>query len=110
LGRLLVGTLGVTFGHGLAFAAAVSACGVHVPILATVAVFLAGSAVGSASPTPGGLGALEAALVAGLAGVGAATAPAVAGVLAYRLITYWLPIIPGAVALHLLRPQTVVRT
>ena len=110
LGLLLVGTLGVTFGHGLAFAAAVSACGSHLPILRTLAVFLAGSAVGSASPTPGGLGTLEAALVAGLAGVGAATAPAIAGVLAYRLITYWLPIIPGALALHLLRPKSLART
>ncbi len=105
--RLAVGTIGVTLGHGFAFAAAVTACGVHLPVLELLAVFLAGSAVGSAAPTPGGLGALEAALVAGLTTLGAAAAPAVAGVLTYRLITYWLPIIPGAVALKLLRRDTL---
>jgi undecaprenyl-diphosphatase len=100
--RLLTGTIGVTFGHGLAFVAAVTACGIHLPIAAMLAVFLAGSAVGSAAPTPGGLGALEAALVAGLTTFGAGVGPAVAGVLAYRLITYWLPILPGAIALKVL--------
>ena len=34
------------------------------------AVFLGASAVAAAAPTPGGLGAIEAALVAGLTGVG----------------------------------------
>ncbi|MCU1456550.1 MAG: hypothetical protein JWL73_642 [Actinomycetia bacterium] len=100
---LLAGTIGVTLGHALAFAAAVAAFGVHVPILTLIAVFLAGSAIGAAAPTPGGLGAVEAALVAGLATVGVAAAPAVAGVLAFRLITYWLPIVPGAFALKILR-------
>ena len=46
-------------------------------------------------PTPGGLGAIEAALVAGLTGVGMDPAIAVAAVLSYRLATYWLPILPG---------------
>ncbi len=110
LGRLLLGTLGVTFGHGLAFAAAVSACGVHLSTLELISVFLAGSALGSAAPTPGGLGALEAALVAGLIAFGAAAPPAVAGVLSYRLITYWLPIVPGAVALRFLRRRVLIRT
>ena len=64
----------------------------------TVAVYLAGAAVASISPTPGGLGAMEAALVAGLTAVGAPTGPAVAGVLAFRLLTFWLPILPGWLA------------
>jgi undecaprenyl-diphosphatase len=34
------------------------------------AVYLAGSAIGQAAPTPGGLGAVEAALIAGLVSVG----------------------------------------
>ena len=109
LGRLLVGTLGVTLGHGLAFAVAVSACGVQLSVLQLLAVFLAGSAVGSTAPTPGGLGALEAALVGGLIAFGAAAAPAVAGVLTYRLITYWLPILPGAIALKILRRDVLIR-
>ena len=51
--------------------------------------------IAAAAPTPGGLGAIEAALVAGLTGVGMDPAIAVAAVLSYRLVTYWLPILPG---------------
>ena len=103
LARLLVGTIGVTFGHGLAFATAVTACGVQLPLVALLAVFLSGSAIGATAPTPGGLGALEAAFVAGLTALGTPIAAAIAGVLTYRLITYWLPIIPGAIALKWVR-------
>ena len=110
LGRLLLGAVGVTLGHGLAFVAAVAACGVHLPVASLLAVFLAGSAVGSTAPTPGGLGALEAALVAGLTALGAPAAAAVAGVLSYRLITYWLPIIPSVFALKLLGRKAAART
>jgi undecaprenyl-diphosphatase len=103
--HLLGGTVGVTLGHGLAFAVAVRACGVGLPLVALIGVFLAGSSLANAAPTPGGLGPLEAALASGLTGLGAATAPAVAGVLAFRLVTYWLPIIPGAFALRTLRSK-----
>jgi undecaprenyl-diphosphatase len=41
---------------------------------------------------------MEAALVAGLTAIGAAAGPAVAGVLAFRLLTFWLPILPGWLA------------
>ena len=109
LARLFVGTIGVTLGHGLAFAAAVTACGVHLSVVSLLAVFLAGAAVASAAPTPGGLGALEGALVAGLTTLGAPVAPAIAGVLAFRLITYWLPVVPGAVALAVLRRDVLTR-
>jgi undecaprenyl-diphosphatase len=59
--------------------------------------------VASVSPTPGALGAVEAALVAGLTGVGVAAGPAVAGVLAFRLVTFWAPTIPGFFAFRAVR-------
>ena len=59
------------------------------------AAFLVASLVGNAAPTPGGLGAVEAALVAALTGFGMASGPAVSAVLTYRLATYWLPTLPG---------------
>jgi uncharacterized membrane protein YbhN (UPF0104 family)/membrane-associated phospholipid phosphatase len=65
--------------------------------------YLGGSAVGAASPTPGGLGAVEAALVAGLTALGAPAGPAIAGVLVFRLATFWLPIAPGWFAFRRLR-------
>ena len=59
---------------------------------------LGSSVVAAAAPTPGGLGAMEAALVAGFTAVGMDPAIAVAAVLSYRLATFWLPILPGWLA------------
>jgi glycosyltransferase 2 family protein len=70
--------------------------------------YLGGSAVAAAAPTPGGLGAVEAALVAGLTALGAAAAPSIAGVLAFRLATFWVPIAPGWIAFRLLRTRGVI--
>lgn len=56
---------------------------------------IVGATVLAAAITPGGLGAIEAALVAGLTGVGLAPGPAVSIVPNYRLATYWLPVTPG---------------
>ena len=58
-------------------------------------MYLGASLIAAAAPTPGGLGAMEAALVAGFTGVGMDPGLAVAAVLSYRLVTYWLPILPG---------------
>ena len=71
---------------------------------ATVAlVYLAGSALASAAPTPGGLGATEATFAAALTAVGVGEADAVSGVLLYRLLTFWLPILPGYLSYLALR-------
>ncbi|MEU6821872.1 lysylphosphatidylglycerol synthase transmembrane domain-containing protein [Streptomyces atriruber] len=64
--------------------------------LASVAVvFLAGNALGSAAPTPGGVGAVEATLTLGLIAVGVPKDVAAPAVLLYRLLTLWLPVLPG---------------
>ncbi len=46
-------------------------------------------------PTPGGLGAAEAGIYAGLVFAGVDGPDAITVTLLYRLITYWLPILPG---------------
>ncbi|MFE1963183.1 lysylphosphatidylglycerol synthase domain-containing protein [Streptomyces sp. NPDC059479] len=67
-------------------------------------VFLAGSALGSAAPTPGGVGAIEGALTLGLIAVGLPKEIAAPAVLLYRLLTLWLPVLPGWVCFsHLTR-------
>ncbi len=58
-------------------------------------VYLAGSTLGQAAPTPGGLGAVEAAYVAGLTAAGLDPGVAVSATLLFRLLTFWLPTIPG---------------
>jgi undecaprenyl-diphosphatase len=95
LGLLFGGSAGVTIAYVGALAASINAFGGGVPIAKVGAVYLAASALAAAAPTPGGLGAIEAALVAGLTGVGMESGPAVSAVLTYRLATYWLPIAPG---------------
>ncbi|WP_433545802.1 lysylphosphatidylglycerol synthase domain-containing protein [Streptomyces sp. CA-294286] len=59
-------------------------------------VFLTANAAGSAVPTPGGVGAVELSLFTALTVV-AQVPPDVAtpAVLLYRLLTFWLPVLPG---------------
>jgi uncharacterized protein (TIRG00374 family) len=63
---------------------------------ATVAVvYLAGSVVGAAIPTPGGIGAIEVAMAAGLTATGVPAGVALSAVLLYRIATFWIPIPVG---------------
>ncbi|MGO9197399.1 MAG: lysylphosphatidylglycerol synthase domain-containing protein [Acidimicrobiales bacterium] len=89
------GNLLLTASYVLALIAALHAVNAHPPIIATAAVFMAGNTIGAAAPTPGGLGAVEAVMVAGLTAVGIPAHEAVPGVLLFRIATFWLPIIPG---------------
>ncbi|MCF2125795.1 flippase-like domain-containing protein [Strepomyces sp. STD 3.1] len=77
--------------------------------LASVAVvFLAGNALGSAAPTPGGVGAVEATLTVGLIAVGLPKEVAAPAVLLYRLLTLWLPVLPGWLMFnHLTRKEAL---
>jgi glycosyltransferase 2 family protein len=103
-GALLLGaSAGISLGYILALDASLLAFGVHLGLGPVAAVYLGSSAIGAVAPTPGGVGPFEAAVVTGLSAYGVAGGPAVAAVIAYRLITYWLPVAPGAVLLHLLR-------
>lgn len=63
------------------------------------ALYLGANTVASAVPTPGGVGAIEAALVFVLTGAGVGQPEAWSAVLLFRLVTYWLPIVPGWFAL-----------
>ena len=101
--RLLAASAGVTSAYGLALWAAAHAAGGGPSLLAVLVVYLGGSALAAAAPTPGGLGAIEAGLIAGLTAAGQPAPEAVTGVLVFRLITFWLPVLPGAVSFWALR-------
>jgi len=74
------------------------------PGFGPLAVAYAAANIASAIPvTPGGLGIIEVTLVAITVGFGAPRATAVIAVLGYRVINYWLPLLPGAVAYLRLR-------
>lgn len=100
---LFGGSLGLTLTYGAAFGCAVQAFGGGVGLPEVGAVYLGAAAVAAVAPTPGGLGAMEAALVAGLTGADMDPSLALAAVLTYRLATFWLPILPGWAAFHRLQ-------
>ncbi|MEU0672903.1 lysylphosphatidylglycerol synthase domain-containing protein [Streptomyces sp. NPDC006172] len=64
--------------------------------------FLAASTAAAAVPAPGGIGPVDAALVLTLAGYGAPLSLATATVIGYRVLTVWLPLLPGMLALSAL--------
>jgi glycosyltransferase 2 family protein len=72
------------------------------------ALYLAANTVASAVPTPGGVGAIEAALAFVLLNAGVDEATAWAAVLLFRLINYWLPTIPGYLALKISERRELV--
>lgn len=63
-------------------------------------VSLTASIAASVAPTPGGLGAAEAAFLAGLIAVGVPKETALPTVFLYRLASFWLPILPGWLAMR----------
>jgi glycosyltransferase 2 family protein len=98
----------LTAAYLVAFIAALRAVGAHPPILPTAVVYLAGNAVGSAAPTPGGIGGVEAVLAAGLTAIGIPAHEAIPAVLLFRVATFWLPIPAGWAAYVLLRRRGVL--
>jgi undecaprenyl-diphosphatase len=108
LAELFGGSGGVTIAYIASLFAAVLAFDSDLSFAQVGAVYLGSSIIAAAAPTPGGLGAMEAALVAGLTGVGMDSGTAVAAVLSYRLLTYWLPILPGWLSFHSLERHNLI--
>ncbi|MFF9040306.1 YbhN family protein [Streptomyces sp. NPDC014892] len=75
------------------------ALGLDVPVTHMALAYLAATVAVALVPTPGGLGSVEAALVVALVAAGGSTAVATAVVLAFRVVTVWLPLLPGALTL-----------
>jgi len=79
------------------------ATGLPVTLPQAVLSYTMGNIIGSLVPTPGGLGGVEAGLYAGLVFFGYDQNTSLTAVLLYRLITYWIPIIPGYMMYRRLR-------
>ncbi|WP_308469925.1 lysylphosphatidylglycerol synthase transmembrane domain-containing protein [Kineococcus rubinsiae] len=105
-GRLTAAVLGhlvTTLGFTLTLWCAVHAFGGSAPLGLLVLVVVGSSAVAGAVPVPGGIGAAEAALVAGLVTVGVDPTTALSAALLHRLVTFWARVPLGWVLLLLLR-------
>jgi undecaprenyl-diphosphatase len=99
---LFGGSAATTLLYVLTLAVSLVAVDAEVALLELSAVYLASTAVAAASPTPGNLGALELALTGGLATLSVPTGTALGAVLIYRLLTFWMPLLPGFVAFRYL--------
>ena len=73
----------------------ISAFGGDASFITVTVVTMIGGTLASAAPTPGGVGAVEAALIGGLAAFGVPAGIAVPSVLLYRVLTCWLPVFVG---------------
>jgi glycosyltransferase 2 family protein len=96
--RLAVITLGCAttiLGAAVALWASVEAFGGGTTFVAVTIVTMVGGTLASSAPTPGGVGAVEAALIGGLAAFGVPAAIGVPSVLLYRVLTCWLPVFIG---------------
>ncbi|CDO86941.1 hypothetical protein AWC29_24295 [Mycobacterium triplex] len=95
LSLIVLGCTGTTLGAALALWASVQAFGGGATFVTCTVVTMVGGTLASAAPTPGGVGAVEAALIGGLAAFGVPAAVGVPSVLLYRVLTCWLPVFIG---------------
>jgi uncharacterized membrane protein YbhN (UPF0104 family) len=91
----LGGALLLNLAYAGALFAAVRAYGGDLAYPTVGFVYLAAGAIAAAAPTPGGIGAVEAALAAGLTTTGLPGSTAVSAALLFRVVTFWLPVLPG---------------
>jgi uncharacterized membrane protein YbhN (UPF0104 family) len=94
----LPGLLGVVFywfGDVVCLWAALRAFEVHVSWPALVVAYATGYVASRRSLPAGGAGIVEVLMTFALVWVGLPLAPALAGVLVYRLFNFWLPIVPA---------------
>jgi hypothetical protein len=90
-----------------ALAFAIRAMGQPVPWDHLLLVYGAGAAVGSTGLTPGGFALVELALTAALTASGLHASSALAAVLAYRVVNFWLVLLGGWIAMAFLaHPRT----
>lgn len=95
LAQLFGGALLGKLANIISFWASMAAFGVDISFPKAGAIYIIATTIGSAVPTPGGVGGVEAALTAALMAYGVDNATAAAIVLFFRTLTFWLPTLPG---------------
>ncbi len=102
-GAMALGAVCQNLAYTFGLLTALAAFGASVSPLGLLVVYMVSATIASISPTPGGLGAMEAALVAGITRLGVPGGEAVAAVLSFRVATFWLPMPIGALMLRVAR-------
>lgn len=87
----------------LVLMACAQALGVVIPFNQIFLIYTFSLFTGLLTATPGGLVGVEAGLVTGFVAYGVASETALAVALLYRLVTYWLPLLPGFIAFRVVQ-------
>lgn len=101
--RILLGLVGAivqTIAYVAAFGTSLAAFGYELPLMTLAITYLISNSVGAVVPSPGGIGPVEAALTVGLTAAGVPYSIAFSATLLFRLVTFWLPIPIGWLALR----------
>ncbi|MFF3655128.1 lysylphosphatidylglycerol synthase domain-containing protein [Streptomyces olivochromogenes] len=102
------GSLAFAALHATVVVAVAQALELPLPPAQVALAYLAASSAAVLLPTPGGIGSLDAALAVALTLAGTPGSAAASAVLGYRLLTVWLPLIPGLLALAVLARRKVL--
>lgn len=92
---IVLGSALLTLSYIWALDVSIKAFGGQIALPVVAVIYLAGASIASAAPTPGGVGAVEAALIGGLTAASLPTEITVPAVFLYRLATFWIPVLPG---------------
>jgi len=108
LAALFGGSALLTIAYAVCLVCSARAVGIGSPPSELAIVYLTAAIVATVAPTPGGLGPAEAAYAAALGAIGVAAGPAIACVLVFRLMTFWLPIAPGYWTMRLMERRRLL--
>jgi uncharacterized membrane protein YbhN (UPF0104 family) len=105
---LWLGSMSVPLLHGVILYAVLRSIGTPIAMGTAIAIYVVVSSLSAVIPSPGGIGALDVALVAAFAAVGVSSPAALAAVLGYRLLTVWVPLLPGACVFAVLLRRRII--
>src|SRR5829696_1495886 len=103
VGLIMAGNLGAQLLQAIILGLCLRAFGYHATLAELILVNTIADLFAGFMPVPGGMGVAEAAYTAGLVALGVPSAPAMSTAIAFRMVTYYLPPVWGAIAMRWLR-------
>ena len=103
VGMIFAGKLGAQLLQAIILGLCLRAFGYHATMAELILVNSIADLLAGFMPVPGGMGVAEAAYTAGLVALGVPSAAAMSTAIAFRIVTYYLPPIWGAIAMRWLR-------
>ena len=106
VGMVVAGKLGAQVLQAVILGLCLRAFGHHATMAELILVNSIADLLAGFMPVPGGMGVAEAAYTAGLVALGVPNATAMSTAIAFRMVTYYLPPIWGAIAMRWLRQHS----